>query len=487
VPGIYWERNPDDSRLREMYDSCDFTVYPSLEEGFGLPILESLWNARPCICRDSSAMVEVARGGGCLMVDTADAEKLAQAISRLVTDEALRTRLSNEAVTRPFKTWRDYALEVATDMVLEREVPAPQTTSVEPPDPDSFREQFPTLAKRPLLSICITTYNRAEWLALSLVNFARMLPVPRAEVEIVVCDNASVDHTPDVVRPYLGRPDFRYYRNSSNVGMLGNLRVTAHHARGEYVWVLGDDDLLKAESIDRVIRALQANPGIALIYLNYAYTRQADAGSVTDLDEFLRNAAPITASTPDLVAPIRCISTKSENFFTAIYCLVFRRDHALKAYSQDTSGRPFSTMLTCIPTTYHVLHRMMQETGCWIGAPQVVVNMNVSWMKYAPLWILERLPEAFDVAEKMGAACEEVDRCRIAHLPNVWHWFNEILNDDPESNLECFSFARLVARFKHLPQFREKAPSLLATYRCAAERDPARAPFPAPELTVQVG
>ena len=33
----------------------------------------------------------------------------------------------------------------------------------------------------------------------------------------------------------------------------------------------------------------------------------------------------------------------NENLFTAIYCLVFRRDHAIKAYAQNTDGRPFST------------------------------------------------------------------------------------------------------------------------------------------------
>ena len=46
--------------------SCDFTVYPSVEEGFGLPILESLWCGKPAICANFGAMLEVAEaGGGC--------------------------------------------------------------------------------------------------------------------------------------------------------------------------------------------------------------------------------------------------------------------------------------------------------------------------------------------------------------------------------------------------------------------------------------
>jgi glycosyltransferase involved in cell wall biosynthesis len=119
VPGIRWERNTDDTRLRELYAECDFTVYPSLEEGFGLPVLESLWNARPCICRDSSAMAELAEGGGCLTAETADASELGEAMLRLIEDGALRLQLAREATTRHFKTWHDYGREIAIQLAME--------------------------------------------------------------------------------------------------------------------------------------------------------------------------------------------------------------------------------------------------------------------------------------------------------------------------------------------------------------------------------
>ena len=79
----------------------------------------------------------------------------------------------------------------------------------------------------------------------------------------------------------------------------------------------------------------------------------------------------------------------SENFFTAIYCLVFRRDHAIRAYSQDVVGPPFSSLLTCVPTAHYVCNHLFQEMGYWLGEPCVVVNMNVSWARYAPVWVLE--------------------------------------------------------------------------------------------------
>lgn len=484
IPGIQWEQNADDFRLRELYAECDFTVYPSVEEGFGLPILESLWNARPCICRNSGAMAEVAEGGGCLMVETANPRLLAQAILNLIEDNKLRLELGRAAISRPFKTWRDYAYEIATLMATERHIPISQ------PQPEAlgrvaFYEQVVNLRPRPLLSICITTYNRAEWLTLSLKNLIRLIPNPCKDIEILVCDNTSTDHTPDVVKPYLNRADFRYYRNPKNVGMLGNLRVTAHHASGQYIWILGDDDLVKPGSIERVLQVIQSHPGIALIYLNYAYTRQDDPKAVTELDVFLNDSIPVATIGQDIAGAVHRISTQSENFFTAIYCLVFRRDHALQAYSQNTDGRPFSTMLTCIPTTYYVLNYMMNESAYWIGDPQVVVNLNVSWMKYASIWILERLPEAHDLAEKMGASSDEVDKCRVNHLPHVWHWFREIFENEQElDNINYFSALRLVNRMRHLDRFKQKVKVLRDIYNTAHIHGHAGAGMPTSEVFI---
>jgi FkbM family methyltransferase len=481
APNIFWEQEADDTRLHALFLECDFTVYPSLEEGFGLPILESLWNARPCICRNSGAMAEVAMAGGCLMVDTADEASLAHAIYRLTEDHGLRTQLAIEAISLPFKKWGEYAREVATRMVSERHVPLTQSLPVLLRE-DAFYDQLVNLPHRPLLSVCISTYNRAKWLALNLHNLANLLPNPSEEIEIVVCDNTSTDDTQEVVKPYLPRTDFRYYRNPENVGMLGNLRVTAHHARGQYIWILGDDDLVRPGGIENVLQAIRKKPGLALVYLNYGYTREEDATSITDLDKFFREAPPICPPSGDIVGTVSEISTESENFFTAIYCLVFRRDHAMRAYSQNIEGRPFSTLLTCIPTTYYALNFMMNEPACWLGQPQLVVNLNVSWMKYAPLWILERIPEAYDLAERMGANAEKVDRWRNHTLSSVLPFFKEIYEDDKECNSEYFLPSRLIGRIKHLDKFADQVQAMKTIYESAHLAGHSKAQIPSAQI-----
>ncbi len=466
LDNVTWESDVDDTSLKALYSQSDFTIFPSLEEGFGLPILESLWYARPCICHNEGAMLEVADGGGCVSIDLKDKRAFVNAIVRLADDSDFRVALATAALQRPVKRWCDYAQELAKSMATDRSVSVKKSARTVSDELGMYRELV-NLDKRPLLSICISTFNRAAWLAVGLRNLQNLIPIPTDDIEILVCDNTSTDHTADVVQPYLSRRDFKYVRNKTNVGMLGNLRVTAHHARGRYIWILGDDDLALPGSVDKILSIIRTNQELALIYLNYSYTRETDASAVKDLDKFFSQATMLIESSQDVVAPVRKIAANNENLFTAIYCQVFRRDHALRAYSQDTSGRPFSTMRTSIPTTYYVLNFMMDEPAYWVGTPQLVVNFNVSWNNYAALQILERVPEAQDLAERMGASPTGMDRWRENLIPGVVHYFTEMFENDVNSNAEFFSPVRVVARMKHLAAFQARVPALRAVYERA--------------------
>jgi glycosyltransferase involved in cell wall biosynthesis len=111
-PGLRWHEKIEHSFLRQLYEECQFTVYPSVLEGFGLPVIESLWFGRPCICANFGVMAENARGGGCLTVDVRDPRALAAAILEVAGNPALRRQLAREATERKLKTWREYAAEI---------------------------------------------------------------------------------------------------------------------------------------------------------------------------------------------------------------------------------------------------------------------------------------------------------------------------------------------------------------------------------------
>jgi glycosyltransferase involved in cell wall biosynthesis len=102
-----------DEVLQAAFRQCSFTVYPSLQEGFGLPVIESLQHGKPCICSGRGALGESAHGGGCLALDTVDAGSLAGAIRRLLQDRDEFARLTAAARGRRFKTWTDCARELS--------------------------------------------------------------------------------------------------------------------------------------------------------------------------------------------------------------------------------------------------------------------------------------------------------------------------------------------------------------------------------------
>ena len=105
----------------------------------------------------------------------------------------------------------------------------------------------------PLLTIAVPTYNRAMYLKEFLSSiFDQLVAEPR--VELIISDNASTDQTSEIVEDYSGRGlQIRYLRNESNTGMDANILQCFQQARGTYVWVFGDDDLILAGSMEKIL------------------------------------------------------------------------------------------------------------------------------------------------------------------------------------------------------------------------------------------
>ena len=98
-----------DALLNSAYRTCRYTVYPSLMEGFGFPVWESLLHGKPCICSAKGALGETAAGGGCLTVDVNDPQALANTMRGLLRDDQQLHDLTASARQRTPRRWTDYA------------------------------------------------------------------------------------------------------------------------------------------------------------------------------------------------------------------------------------------------------------------------------------------------------------------------------------------------------------------------------------------
>jgi len=111
-PKIHWHENAGSVELRHFYRDSDFTIFASSIEGFGLPVTESLWFGRPCLCSDEGVMAENAKEGGCLTVNMKDQKAVADGIVKLAGEQEFRRELGEQVLQRKLKTWNEYAGDV---------------------------------------------------------------------------------------------------------------------------------------------------------------------------------------------------------------------------------------------------------------------------------------------------------------------------------------------------------------------------------------
>ncbi len=88
-----------DEDLPALYSAADLFVFPSLYEGFGLPVLEAMACGVPVVCSSTSSLPEVA-GDAALLVPPTDVRALTEAMERALTDERLRARMRARGLER---------------------------------------------------------------------------------------------------------------------------------------------------------------------------------------------------------------------------------------------------------------------------------------------------------------------------------------------------------------------------------------------------
>lgn len=125
------------------------------------------------------------------------------------------------------------------------------------------------------LSICIATLNRRDYLRETLAALIEQQP---NDVEVVIVDGASSDGTDAlVVEMFRGRENCRYVRLAQKGGVDQDYARAVDEARGEFCWLMTDDDLPTADAIATILR--QLDDGLDLLIVN-AEVNTADFGHV---------------------------------------------------------------------------------------------------------------------------------------------------------------------------------------------------------------
>jgi glycosyltransferase involved in cell wall biosynthesis len=122
------------------------------------------------------------------------------------------------------------------------------------------------MRSQPLVSVCIPSYNSEEFIATTLRS---ILSQTFADFEVVIADDKSTDGTIRIIQGF-NDTRIRLIQNEKNLGLGANWNKVLSCVRGEYVKLLGDDDVLYPECLARQVAALEqsANASAVLAICN---------------------------------------------------------------------------------------------------------------------------------------------------------------------------------------------------------------------------
>jgi len=112
---------------------------------------------------------------------------------------------------------------------------------------------------KPILSICIPTYNRAEYIGEAIESVLdQITPDTQDKVEICISDNASTDNTEKIVKNYQRKKkcNIVYHKNEENLGADNNFLKVIDIANGEYCLWIGSDDAIEDNILTKLINII---------------------------------------------------------------------------------------------------------------------------------------------------------------------------------------------------------------------------------------
>ena len=217
--------------------------------------------------------------------------------------------------------------------------------------------------KNPLLSICIATYNRADFIGETLDSIICQLS---DEVEIVVVDGASTDNTQTVMALYADKcPGLRYIRLPQKGGVDQDFCKAVEYANGEYCWLFPDDDLFKPGAVQRILQELRNKHTLVIVnanVMNCDFSIQFQSSMLDNTEDEIYQPGELEALFNRIVPTISFIG-----------CVVIKRD----TWLQREHRRYFDTEFIHVGV---IFQDHLPGTACLIAQPYISIRYgNAQW------------------------------------------------------------------------------------------------------------
>lgn len=298
---------------------------------------------------------------------------------------------------------------------------------------------------KPLLSICIPTFNRAELLRGALQSICEQLKYLEEKVELIISDNCSQDNTEEVVNYFSKETLIRYYKNESNIGACKNiLKLSQEYALGEFTWIIGDDDLICHDAIQSLCNILENNSNYDYFFLNHAYENSSSRSLYINPENYKVRPNHKWLLCHDTKNKIldkwECVIALSNTvgIYTSIVSHVFRTKFWQNSIININEQLPFETFESTFPHTSIAFKNFSGKPIFYVGDPLIIFFVghqewfSENWSKI----VFTHLLNFTDELEKHRVDIHLVDKYRVTifnqteiNLAQLINNFNNIDSD----------------------------------------------------------
>mgnify|MGYP006130392407 FL=1 len=118
------------------------------------------------------------------------------------------------------------------------------------------------------LSICIPTFNRKNKLINCLNSIYLASLNSKLDFEVCISDNGSSYDIYNLIKQFENKLKLKINKNKFNIGYMPNLLKVISISKSDFVWAMGDDDLLMPQALKRVDELFKSNPDVDFFFVN---------------------------------------------------------------------------------------------------------------------------------------------------------------------------------------------------------------------------
>lgn len=281
-----------------------------------------------------------------------------------------------------------------------------------------------------ILSICIPTYNRGIYLNSSLQSIFKQIEGNKL-VEVIVSDNQSTDDTHNIIQPYLKYDNFTYNQQQINVGMSKNIMHVVSLAKGEFCWLVGDDDFIIQGVIDELVRLIQTNKDIDFYYATptgLPLDEYKSFSGVYDTTNYTKTNILPPLSIEILPNWERLISPKYSIIFMGELMAGIFRTNVWRSYRLVPEGEFLSNLESSYVFCVVYANTFFGKKAAYISTPLILALDGArEWMDRLGYILIVQVKNLLDLYKEKGLDKKILRTCYLAYIKmTLPHFFRYI-------------------------------------------------------------